>query len=394
MELLLGILIILVAARAFGEIAERAGQPSIVGQILAGVIIGPFAFNFLSPTAEIQSLAFIGVFFLMFVAGMEINPKDFVKTSKYAIAAASGGVALPILLGVGVGLTLGPMFIPGFSTAESLILGLCLSITAVGVSVDTLLELGKLKTDVGETIIEAGVIDDITGLVGLAVITTVLGMHADMVAVSVPAVLANIVLFFSLFTFIGVYLFPKLLGAASRFRGPEPLFASAVIITLFYAFFSENLVGSGIVGAFMAGVFTRHAVENHPKVERGLLGKFTSLSNGMLSPIFFVWVGLLMSPVIFTEMGVFVFALIVIGIAVIGKIGGAGLGSHAAGLPWKKSLQVGAGMNGRGAVELVIAGIALNEALISHSVFSVIVLMALVTTLMTPVLLEILVGRK
>jgi Kef-type K+ transport system membrane component KefB len=393
MENILGILVILVAARLFGEISERAGQPSIIGQILAGVLLGPFVFNLLQPNSNIESLALLGEFFLMFLAGMKIDLKSLVSTTRNATFAAFGGLAFPMAFGLGLGLFVGPAIIPGFSGLEALVLGICLSITAVSVSVDILDELGLLRTRLGESIIEAGFMDNIMALVMLAIVTSYAGMSNTSMFFSVSGLFLNLILFFSIFTFIGLYIFPRFLSFSEKLRGPEPLFAMAALITIFYAFFSEQMVGSGVVGAFMAGLFARHAMENHPKIEKSLMDNFSAVALGLLTPIFFVWIGLHISPEIFTNPGLFYFSLIVIVTATIGKVGGAGLGSRLSGLKWKQSIGIGIGMNGRGAVELVIAGVALRGALISTELFSVIAFMALVTTLMTPVLME-LVAKK
>jgi Kef-type K+ transport system membrane component KefB len=211
MELLLSILVILVAARLFGEIAERLGQPCIIGQIIAGVVLGPSLLNIIVPGPETEYLALLGIFFLMFIAGMAINPARMVRTGRMASAVAGGGIILPLVLGFGLGILFGPHFIPGFSVVHALILGICLSISAVGVAEETLIELRKMKSELGQIIVEAGVIDDIMGLLMLSVITSVIKAGIGNALFSVTGILVDVVIFFAVFGFVGVFVFPKLL---------------------------------------------------------------------------------------------------------------------------------------------------------------------------------------
>jgi Kef-type K+ transport system membrane component KefB len=153
---------------------------------------------------------------------------------------------------------------------------------------------------------------------------------------------------------------------------------------MLYAVSSEYMLGSGIIGAFMAGVFTRYATEKHAEVENALLDRFSSLALGLLTPLFFVWIGIQMSPGTITEPGLLLFAVLVILAAILGKVLGAYIPSRVSCFGKRESLAIGFGMNARGAVELVIAGIALQAALITQELFSIIVVMALVTTIIAP----------
>lgn len=385
MDLILAVLVILVTARVFGEIAEHLGQPSIIGQIIAGVLLGPSLFNVVTPTHDSEYLAMLGIFFLMFIAGMGINPERMIRTGRTAVSVASGGVIIPLALGFGVGVIAGPYFIPGFSVTEALILGVCLSISAVGAAEATLMELRKIKSDLGQVIVEAGIIDDVIGLILLSVITGVIKAGIENAFFSVTNIILNVVIFFAVFIFIGVFVFPKLLKWAGKLKSPQSLFGITIILVMFFAVSSEYLLGSGIIGAFMAGVFTRYATEKHEDVENALLDKFSSLALGLLTPLFFVWVGIKLSPGILTEAGPLFFSVFVILAAITGKVFGAYIPSRLNGFNQKKSLAIGFGMNARGAVELVIAGIALQGGLISQDLFSIIVIMALVTTILAPI---------
>ncbi|MBW1839706.1 MAG: cation:proton antiporter [Deltaproteobacteria bacterium] len=388
MELVLSILIILIAARIFGEIAEKLGQSSIIGQIIAGVILGPSVLNIIVPSPDTESLAMLGIFFLMFIAGMEIDPTKMIKTGKVTSAIAAGGVIFPLIFGISLGLLVGAYFIPGFTFIHALILGVCLSISAVGVIDATLMELGKIKTDIGQIIIEAGILDDIIGLLMLSIITSIIKAGIQNAIYSVTTILVDMVIFFALFTFIGVFIFPRLLRFARGMKSPQSLFGIAIILAILYSLSSEYMLGSGIIGAFMAGIFTRHAVERHRDVERGLLEKFSAIAFSLLTPLFFVWIGIQMSPGILAEFNLLIFSILVIIVAIAGKLIGAYVPARLSGLKPRESLAVSFGMNARGAVELVIAGIALQSALIGQELFSIIVVMALVTTIIAPAGME------
>jgi Kef-type K+ transport system membrane component KefB len=394
MDLLLSVLVILVVARVFGEVAERLGQPCIIGEIIAGVALGPSVLNLIIPGPETEMFALLGIFFLMFIAGMAINPARMARTGRTASAVAGGGIVFPFVLGFVLGILAGPHFIPGFSFVHALILGVCLSISAVGAAEETLMELRKMKSRLGQIIVEAGVLDDIMGLLMLSVITSVIKAGIENVLFSVTSILADVVIFFAVFGFVGVFIFPRLLKWAGKLKSPQSLFGITIILVMIYAVSSEYLLGSGIIGAFMAGVFTRYATEKHTEVEKALLDRFSSLALGLLTPLFFVWIGIQLSPGIITEPGLLLFAALVILVAVSGKVIGAYIPSRISGFGGKESLAIGFGMNARGAVELVIAGIALQGALITQELFSIIVVMALVTTIIAPAAMKALLKKS
>jgi len=218
----------------------------------------------------------------------------------------------------------------------------------------------------------------------LSVITSVIKAGIGNALFSVTGILVDVVIFFAVFGFVGVFVFPRLLKWAGKLKSPQSLFGITIILVMLYAVSSEYMLGSGIIGAFMAGVFTRYATEKHAEVENALLDRFSSLALGLLTPLFFVWIGIQMSPGIITEPGLLMFAVLVILAAISGKVLGAYIPSRVSGFGKRESLAIGFGMNARGAVELVIAGIALQAALITQELFSIIVVMALVTTIIAP----------
>lgn len=377
MNFLLALLAILVTARVFAEIAKRFGQPSVVGEILAGVALGPALFKIIEPSETLSFLAEIGIFFLLFLAGMEISTKRLTKVKTSASFVALGGVMLPFSLSMVASGLLGLDFF------ESLIISISLSITAIAVSVDTLIDIRKIKTRVASIIIEAAVIDDIIAMVFVSALLVSLGGSS---VYSVYLALAGATVFFLLAIFGGMYILPRVLKFGEKMVSRESLFGVTVILLILYALGSESIGLGGFIGSFLVGAFVRHSVEKNRFERRELLEQFSALALGLMTPIFFVWVG--MNFEIGAVFNYFPLLCLIIVVALSGKMIGAGVGARVSGLGWRESLAIGAGMNGRGGVELVIAEIARRAGLISDQIFSVIILMSLVTALITPSLLK------
>lgn len=393
-SILLLILVVLIIARIFGEIAERLNQPSLIGELLAGIIFGPLLLliathfnipflsiipNALNTSEFLKILAEFGIFFLMVIAGMELGLDEVMKTLKSSVLTALGGVILPFTLGYFIGTFFNMSFL------ESIFLGIALSITAIAVSARTLMEMGKLRTKVGTTIMGAAVIDDIIGLIML---TLLIGIteHTSLSLTYLSVLFLKLLSFF-----IFVYIFyrfaiPLILNLSQKMRTAESLLSFSIIIAITFGVVSEFVGLHFIIGAFFAGLAIKKGLLT-TEVRAEVNNKLTALALGFFTPIFFVSLGLGMDFSSFS--GASLLTIIIIAAAFFGKIFGAFTGSFSSGLNIKDSLRVGIGMNGRGAVELIIIGIGRKLGVISIELFSIIMLMTLVTTIVTPILLKL-----
>ena len=397
MEILYILLVLLVVTRFFGELAERAGQPALVGELLSGIVlalvVGQYAATELIEDPVFIAMTDLGIFFLMLLAGIEMHPGELARASQKAVLIAVGGMIIPFALGIGLGWWVLPD--SELKTAQALFQGVALAITAVPVSVKILMDLGKLDTQVGQIIVSAAVIDDILSLILLAILTTVI-RTGTMPGLSGLAVLGGKVLLFFVITIaIGYYAFPKLDALRKKFHVEEFAFSSLLIAALGFAVLAEVLNMHFILGAFIAGLFFVRQIIN-TTVYEDLKNKVAGLTKGFFAPVFFASIGLHLDLSALTIIPGFVLVLILA--ATVGKIVGSGAPAYWSGLPLTDALAVGVGMNARGAVELIIADIAFRAGLFSQptptpplvaSLFSAIVIMAIVTTLVAPVLLRL-----
>lgn len=403
MEILYLILVLLVVTRVFAELAERAGLPAIVGELVAGVALGYVlrgSFDTLillwsaCQSETFTALVSLGMFFLMLLAGIRMEPLEFARVSKSAVLVAIGGMIVP----VGAGFALGLEMLPDspFRLVQSLFLGTALAITAVPVAVRIFMDLGQLDSPVGRTVIAAALWDDLLSLFLLALLLAALGedFSSSFRAATALVLLSKAVFFFAVTIPVGFFVFPLVGRYLRHLHFPEVDFSMLLIAALAYAIFAEIMGLHFIIGAFLAGMFFHPNVVDsdvYNRVEQQMSG----ITRGFLAPIFFVSVGLNLDLSAITRVPGFVAILILI--AFISKLIGAGLPAFWVGLSKRESLMVGVGMSGRGAVELIVAGVALEAGLFLHpyptppiveSLFSAIVIMALVTTVATPILLH------
>ncbi len=407
MEILYVLLILLVITRAFGEVAVRMGQPALVGELLAGIVLGaviklsPASFPIMSNISENEvftAITDLGIFFLMLMAGLEMHPKEIAEKSKGAAIIALGGLILPMIVGFAIGWYFFPQ--SDYKLTQSLFIGTALAITAVPVAVKVLMDLKQLDSTVGKMIISAAIVDDILGLLLLAVLTAVI-RTGEMPQVSGLLLLSGqIVLFLIIVTATGLFLLP-LLERVFRVSVSEELeFSLLLVVGLGFGVLAEALQMHFILGAFAAGLFfTNRTMDKN--IFKGVQDRISGITTGFLAPVFFASIGLHLDISAFISTPVFLLILIIS--AVTCKLIGAGLPAYGVGLSTRDSLMVGFGMSGRGAVELIIADIALRAGLFSHpdptpviiaNLFSAIVIMAVVTTLLTPIALRLIVSKS
>ncbi len=385
------LLILLVTARIFGEIFERFKQPAMIGEIIAGIILGPSLFNLIHRTEDIKVISELGIFLLVIIAGLEINIDDILKSLKGKnIIISLMAFFIPIFGGIAVGY----FFEQDIMT--TVFIGLCVAITALPVSIRILMDLGKINSEVGQKIISIAIFDDVLALSILGVLLNL--KDTDMSALAIAKAgsfsLLKLIIFISLLTFayIGIkrvlkkgdYLQESLDKLVSILKGKEPLFALFFAFVLLFSTVTENLGLHFIVGAFFAALLISESLigkENLKAIETTT----SNMAMGFLAPIFFAGIGLEFNISSISNIGLLI---AVIAVSYITKIAGGFFGGTLAGYGKRFSLTLGVGLNARGIMELVIANIAYRNGLINTEVFSILVIMGVLTTLTTPLLLK------
>ena len=384
LQLLLLLAIIILAAKLSGLIISRIGQPAVLGELLAGLFLGPTVLDLLHwpmfAGAHLEEtiihLAELGVIFLMFVAGLEVDIQEMLQVDRAAVLAGIFGVLVPLSLSVGTALLF------GFDSTRSIFLGIILAATSVSISAQTLMELGVLRSREGLTLLGAAIIDDLLVILVLSFFVAI--SVGGVVSVgSLVWIVARMILFIAAAVLIGNWVLPRI----SEWVGDQPVsegaLAFAVVVTLFTAWAAETLGGiATITGAFLAGVFFRRTHLYHA-VEEGV----HKLTYAFLVPIFFVSIGLEANA---RALGLELlpFVLVILVVAIISKIAGSGLGALLGGFNRLQSLRTGIGMVSRGEVGLIVASVGVTQGIISDEIFSVVVIVVLVTTLATPLLLR------
>lgn len=401
MEILYILLVLLLVTRVMGEVAVRVGQPPLVGELVAGILIGIVGANFsdalpvlahLHDNEVFTAITDLGIFFLMLLAGVEMRPRELADVSGKASIVAFAGMLVPLAGGVG----LGWLYIPSsdYKLAQILFLGTALAITAVPVVVRVLMDVNKLDSRMGRVIVSAAIFDDVMSLALLAVLTGVVETGSFPGWGSFALLLGKIIVFFALTGAIGHWIFPPLAKRLHKLQADELEFSAVLVAGLVYAVLAELFGLHFIVGAFMAGLFFGRQTAGDETYNQ-VRARISGLTTGFLGPVFFASIGLQFSLQAVTAAPTFLIALILA--ATLTKIIGTGVPAYWLGLNHREALGVGFGMCARGAVELIIADIALQAGLFSHpeptppvinSMFSSVVLMAILTTLLAPVALR------
>ncbi len=390
LQFLLAVALVVVAAKSAGYLSTRLGQPAVLGEILAGLVLGPTVLNMLQwpifsdPHLEetLSHLAHMGVLLLMFIAGLEVDLRSMTQAGRPVLLAGVMGVLAPIGLGYAGALLF------GFGQQESLAIGLVLAATSVSISAQTMMELGVLRSRVGVALLGAAVVDDVLVILLLSLFIALIGDGGGGIA-SLLWVTVKMVGFLGLAALLGVWLIPRLGSWVERLPISEGVLALAIVVTLLFAWAAEAIGGvAAITGAFLAGLlFARTPLRQH--LEDGM----HSLAYSWLVPIFFVSIGLQVNAGAL-GLGGLPFALLIIVIAVVSKIFGSGIGARLGGFPRGDALRLGVGMVSRGEVGLIVASVALGAGLIGDGVFASVVLMVVATTLLTPIMLRALYPKK
>lgn len=390
--MIIALLLILVAAKVFGELCERIKQPAIVGELLAGIILGPTLLNFLDPLSLVTSdpmailldvLTTLAIFFVVFYAGVELHMKDFYQVILgKSMYIAVGSFIITYLMGF----LIGWYFLETYIGA--LFLGLCISITALPVSVKILNDLGRLHSKTGNAIIGTAIVHDVIAIsmLGLLIGLNVEGSGSDPWHLSV--MLLKIVLFmlviFSIersFHIKDGWLAKKFSGFMSRLKTKEAQFSVALIVALYFAVLAEFLGLSYIIGAFYGGLIISQKIigtENYKNLKSGI----SSISMGFFAPIFIAYIGLMFD---LKELGtVMVMFLVVLAVGMLSTFLSGFLGARMAGYTIQESKIIGAGINARGMMEMVVAITAFKYGFIDRTFFTILIALALITTMITP----------
>jgi len=405
METLYILLVMLVVARVLGELSVRIGQPALLGELVGGILVGVIAGFFsdrlpvlagLTDDPVFMAITDLGIFFLMLLAGIEMRPKEFAEASGRSLPVCVSAMLLPL----GLGFAVTWFWLPAneYRFAQALFVGTGMAITAVPVAVRVLRDLGQLDTRLGRLVTSAAVFDAVFSLILLAVLTAVIRTGGLPGVGDIAFLLMKILLFFAVTVAVGRYCLPWLWQRLHRFKLDEFEFSMLLIVAMGFALLAEWLEMHFILGAFIAGLFfSRRKMET--RVYEDVQQKVSAVTTGFLAPIFFASIGLHLDLAAVTAVPAYLFLLLVI--AFLGKLVGAGAPALWMGLSRRESLAVGTAMSARGAVELIVAGIALRAGLflqpqppppIIEYMFSSIVIVAVVTTLAVPVLLRPMIG--
>lgn len=383
---LLDLAIILLSTKLLGLLTRRVQMPQVVGALLAGLILGPAGFGLLTETSFIHEVAEIGVIVLMFSAGMETDIKELKASGKASFVIALCGVIVPLIGGYAVawfytrpGSSIesnmsSPVFL------QNLFIGVILTATSVSITVETLKELGKLKTRSGNAILGAAIIDDVLGIIALTIVTSM----ADS-SISLTTVLLKIVGFFAFSGVVGFIfykLYKKWVDEAKKELHRHTIVA--FVFCLVMAFIAESVFGvADITGAYIAGLIISN-VQRSDYLE----SKFDTLSYLLLSPVFFASIGLKVTlPTMSVSIVMFAVALTIV--AVLTKVIGCGLGAKLCGYQNYQVKRIGVGMISRGEVALIVASKGSALGLMSSALLGPVIIVVVITTIITPVLLKV-----
>jgi Kef-type K+ transport system membrane component KefB len=387
-HLIISLLIILAVAWPMGALFARFGLPVMLGQLVTGLMLGPAVLNIISPSEGITFLADLGIFFAMFYAGMEMDPKELLEHIWPSLAVAVGGFVLPFVMGFFMASAFGG------TVFQSLFIGIGLSITAIAVQAVILQEMQIHKTSIGHVIMGAAIADDIISLIGLSVLLGLV-QTGTVETVGILIIIFKVAAFFGFTILVGHFVMPVFTRKLDDYNAKG--FTFAMIVALVMATAAELAGLHTVIGAFLAGQFVRKEIM-HEKVYNAISDRFYGLSHGFLMPVFFASLAF---HIHFQWNLSFLFFVTAITItAILGKLVGCGIGALTFRYSMRESAIIGFGMNGRGAVELVVVAVVIalsndllaqgviSDPLLTENQFSALVLMAFITTLLAPLALR------
>lgn len=379
---LLDLALILLSTKVLGLFTQRFQMPQVVGALLAGLLLGPAGLNVLTETGFLTQLSELGVIVLMFSAGMGTNLQDLKSSGRAGLLVAISGVVVPFVMGTALawGAAKAGM-VPDGGILESVFVGTILTATSVSITVETLKEMGKLDTKVGNTILAAALIDDVLGLLALTVVSSLAGGDENILLV-----LGKILLFF-LFALVSA-------AVAQRFftwmmaRGQQQNLRRypvlAFVLCLLMAYCAEEFFGvADITGAYAAGL----AISCTPKATY-IQSKYEPLGYLLLTPVFFASIGIGVS-ISGLDGPMVLFVVLLLLVSIFSKVVGCGLGARICAFDNRESLQVGVGMVCRGEVALIVANRGVALGVLSSAMLTPVIITVIGGTILTPILLKL-----
>ena len=371
-QLPLAMLLVFGTAKILGEISERLALPSIVGEILAGVLLGASVLNWVEP-GQITQFSDLGVMFLLFRVGLEVKASDLFQVGRVASLVALLGVLLPFAMGYAI------YIYTGSNQIEALFVGAAMVATSVGITAQVLAAKGLLNVRASRIILAAAVIDDILGLIVLAIVSSMARGTFDVLQLTTTAGLS---IGFTLFVLsFGSRTMGRVLpGIDRRLRGGESQFSLAMILLFALAVFASYAGVAAIIGAFLAGVALAESVSH----------RVQDLAQGvteLLVPFFLAGIGLALDVNVLRDPRTLTLAAVITVAAIVSKLLGCGLGALSLG--WPDARRIGAGMVPRGEVGMVVAQLGAAMGIVSKATYGVVVVMAVLTTVVAPVLLAL-----
>ena len=402
LKFLFTIAIILLSTKTLGLLMRKIGLPQVLGYILAGILIGPAIWGLipgadftdmlfpLHQSAELKAFAEVGVILVLFMAGLETDLGELKRTGLISLLIALGGVLLPL----GLGILAGGMFLGFKNFIACVFIGTIMTATSVGITVETLREMGKLKGRVGTTILSAAIIDDVLGIIVLSVVLSVDGASGASSPVlgainpngNVAISILWMALFFALAIGVGVILSKLFTHLEKKHPKTRRQLIYSLVACFAYAFVAEYVFGvADITGAYIAGVILSTNNKSAAYVDK----RVNTNTYMIFGPIFFANIGIGMA---FNQMDikVFLFGLTFVAFAILGKIIGCGAIAKATKFSFKDSVKVGVGMIARGEVALIVTQKGVDAGIIDGKYMTVVVMLVLVSSILAPILLKLL----
>ena len=369
-KFLLDIGLIILVVKLLEIITQKIHVPRILGSLLAGVLLGPAVLNIVQSSSVIEFLSKIGIIFIMFLAGMETSIKRFLSGTKNFIVIAILGVVFPLIMGFLCS------FAYTFDFQTNLFFGAVITATSVSITIQSLIDMKKIKTNVGIAILGAGVVDDIIGVIFL----TILLNSANLTLIGLLLVALKIVLFFLIAILIAFIMHNVFEWMEAKSKSTEKLPIFSLAFALIFSYFAECFGVSGVIGAYIAGL----AIGNTKKANY-IKSHIDTLVFMLFAPVFFASIGLKLNT-LSLPLNIWLFVLLFVLVAIISKLIGNGLGAMLCGYSKSEAMQIGLGMSTRGEVALIMVEEALRIGIINNEVFTIIVISILLVTLISPIL--------